>query len=233
MSLPSSDCACTSRHRLISLPRIHLGPAARERFYRSKGQGVVMRPCRRRHVSRRGPLAREVMLLPGSWRSPCCRSRRQWKRRLMLRCEAGTVKVWKGRSLMARIADQPGVDDLGHAPQSLSAPGVPATPVKAYDRVLECIEQVVESSRKSFRVAIGPVRMHRARQAAHARFRVSADAGFDVASSALGRAPRVFRMMGTEFPPHFIMELRKRLSPQVILRRFLFGILRMRVLETA
>ena len=253
-----------------------------------------------------------------------------------------------------RMADKHSVENLAHVPQPLNILGVPVTPFETYDQVLEYVAEAVESNRKSFCVAINPIKIYRAwhepdlltllrqadvnicdgvgvsiasrilhgravrritgcdlffrllplacrkqwgvyllgasaqsnaatraglqrmypdlriagwqdgyfedcakvveqinasgahllfvamgspkqeywiwrhRQAIDASFCMGVGGSFDVASGAVRRAPKVFRMTGTEFLFRFVMEPRKRLSHQAILLRFLLRVIRMR-----
>jgi N-acetylglucosaminyldiphosphoundecaprenol N-acetyl-beta-D-mannosaminyltransferase len=47
-------------------------------------------------------------------------------------------------------------------PTPLSIMGVPVVPFETYDQALECITEAIEANRKSFWVAINPVKIHRA-----------------------------------------------------------------------
>ncbi len=49
-----------------------------------------------------------------------------------------------------------------YAPTPLSITGVPVVPFDTYDRVLEYIEETIESNRKSFCVAINPIKIYNA-----------------------------------------------------------------------
>lgn len=259
---------------------------------------------------------------------------------------------------MARIAHEPCTENRGGVPSPLNMLGVPVTPFKTYDQVLGYIEEAVESNRKSFCVAINPIKVYRAwhepdlmellrqadlnicdgvgvsiasrimygrpmpritgcdlffrllplasrkqwgvyllgaspqsnaaareglrrmhpdlrivgwqdgyfedsarvverinasgadllfvamgspkqeywiwrhRQAIAARFCMGVGGSFDVAAGTVKRAPKVFRVTGTEFLFRFVMEPRKRLSQQAILLRFLLRVLRMRGSQT-
>ena len=62
------------------------------------------------------------------------------------------------------------------------------------------------------------------RQEIKASFCMGVGGSFDVASGNIKRAPKVFRMTGTEFLFRFVMEPRKRLSHQKILLYFLLRI---------
>jgi N-acetylglucosaminyldiphosphoundecaprenol N-acetyl-beta-D-mannosaminyltransferase len=48
------------------------------------------------------------------------------------------------------------------APTPLSIMGIPVTPFETYDQALECIGEVIESKRKSFCVAINPIKVYNA-----------------------------------------------------------------------
>jgi len=65
----------------------------------------------------------------------------------------------------------------------------------------------------------------RHRDAINASFCMGVGGSFDIASGSLRRAPRVFRMTGTEFLFRFALEPRKRLSNQKVLMNFLLSVL--------
>jgi N-acetylglucosaminyldiphosphoundecaprenol N-acetyl-beta-D-mannosaminyltransferase len=69
----------------------------------------------------------------------------------------------------------------------------------------------------------------RHRQALKASFCMGVGGSFDIASGNLKRAPKVFRMTGTEFLFRFALEPRKRLAHQMILLRFLLRVLARKV----
>ncbi|MBN1506411.1 MAG: WecB/TagA/CpsF family glycosyltransferase [Sedimentisphaerales bacterium] len=66
--------------------------------------------------------------------------------------------------------------------------------------------------------------LSRHRHLLDARFCMGVGGSFDVASGNIKRAPKVFRMTGTEFLFRFAVEPRKRLSHQGILLRFLLRV---------
>jgi len=47
-------------------------------------------------------------------------------------------------------------------PKSLSVMGIPVVPFESYDQALECVEGIIESGRKSFWIAINPMKSYRA-----------------------------------------------------------------------
>ena len=47
-------------------------------------------------------------------------------------------------------------------PEPLSVTGVPVVPFETYDQALECVEQAMEANRKSFWVAINPIKIYNA-----------------------------------------------------------------------
>jgi len=49
-----------------------------------------------------------------------------------------------------------------HIPTPINIMGVPVVPFESYDQALECIEEIIESNRKSFWVAINPVKIYHA-----------------------------------------------------------------------
>ncbi len=67
----------------------------------------------------------------------------------------------------------------------------------------------------------------------NATFCMGVGGSFDVASGNVKRAPRLFRMTGTEFLFRFVLEPRKRLAHQIILLRFLLHILGQRLFGPA
>ncbi len=87
------------------------------------------------------------------------------------------------------------------------------------------VDDINRSGAKLLFVAMGSPKQEywiaRHRQAIHAHFCMGVGGSFDVAAGSVKRAPRIFRMTGTEFLFRFIMEPRKRLSNQGILLRFL------------
>jgi N-acetylglucosaminyldiphosphoundecaprenol N-acetyl-beta-D-mannosaminyltransferase len=87
------------------------------------------------------------------------------------------------------------------------------------------VEKINRSGADLLFVAMGSPKQEywiaRHRQAIHACFCMGVGGSFDVAAGNVKRAPRIFRMTGTEFLFRFIMEPRKRLSSQGILLSFL------------
>jgi N-acetylglucosaminyldiphosphoundecaprenol N-acetyl-beta-D-mannosaminyltransferase len=63
------------------------------------------------------------------------------------------------------------------------------------------------------------------RQSINACFCMGVGGSFDIASGHLRRAPRIFRLTGTEFLFRFVLEPRKRLAHQKILLWFLLRVL--------
>ena len=53
-------------------------------------------------------------------------------------------------------------EDRKCTPTPLSVTGIPVVPFETYDQALECVEQAIESARKSFCVAINPIKMYNA-----------------------------------------------------------------------
>ena len=100
----------------------------------------------------------------------------------------------------------------------------------------EVIEQINASGADLLFVAMGSPKQEywigRHRQAIDASFCMGVGGSFDVASGAVRRAPRIFRMTGTEFLFRFVMEPRKRWAHQAILLRFLLRVIKMRVSQT-
>jgi N-acetylglucosaminyldiphosphoundecaprenol N-acetyl-beta-D-mannosaminyltransferase len=92
----------------------------------------------------------------------------------------------------------------------------------------EIVEQINASGADLLFVAMGSPRQEqwiwRHRQAINASFCMGVGGSFDIASGNLRRAPRIFRMTGTEFLFRFALEPRKRLSHQRILLSFLLRI---------
>lgn len=88
----------------------------------------------------------------------------------------------------------------------------------------EVVEDINASGAKLLFVAMGsPKQEHwisRHRDAIHANLCMGVGGSFDVAAGRVKRAPRIFRMTGTEFFFRFAMEPRKRLSHQKVLLDF-------------
>ncbi len=98
------------------------------------------------------------------------------------------------------------------------------------------IEQINASKADLVFVAMGSPKQeywiwHHRRQI-NASFCMGVGGSFDIASGNLKRAPKVFRMTGTEFLFRFLLEPRKRLSHQKILLFFLLRILGRRLFGT-
>ncbi len=49
-----------------------------------------------------------------------------------------------------------------HIPTPLNVMGIPVVPFESYDQALECIEEIIESGRKSWWIAINPIKMYQA-----------------------------------------------------------------------
>lgn len=49
-----------------------------------------------------------------------------------------------------------------YAPAPLTVAGIPVVPFETYDQALACVEETIQSSRKSFWVAINPIKIYRA-----------------------------------------------------------------------
>ena len=108
-------------------------------------------------------------------------------------------------------------------------------PFETYDHVLQCIEETIESKRKSFWVALNPIKIYRAwhepvllnllRQTdVNICDGVGVGGSFDIASGSVKRAPKIFRMTGTEFLFRLASEPRKRLSNWKVLFYFLLRV---------
>jgi len=95
------------------------------------------------------------------------------------------------------------------------------------------IEQINSSKVNLLFVAMGSPKQEywiwRHRQAIDANFCMGVGGSFDIASGSYRRAPKVFRMTGTEFLFRFIMEPRKRWSNQKILFSYLFRVIEKRL----
>jgi N-acetylglucosaminyldiphosphoundecaprenol N-acetyl-beta-D-mannosaminyltransferase len=98
-----------------------------------------------------------------------------------------------------------------------------------FDDPREVVEQINASRADLLFVALGSPKQEywigRHWQAIDARFCMGVGGSLDIASGNLKRAPRVFRMTGTEFLFRLAMEPRKRLSHQGILLRFLLRVI--------
>ena len=92
------------------------------------------------------------------------------------------------------------------------------------------IEQINSSRADLLFVAMGSPKQEEwiwhHRQAIDANFCMGVGGSFDIASGSLRRAPKVFRMTGTEFLFRFIMEPRKRWSNQKILVSYLLRVVK-------
>lgn len=90
------------------------------------------------------------------------------------------------------------------------------------------VEQINASKADLLFVAMGSPRQEywigRHRRQINASFCMGVGGSLDVASGNIKRAPKVFRLTGTEFLFRFVMEPRKRLSHQRILFQFLLRI---------
>jgi N-acetylglucosaminyldiphosphoundecaprenol N-acetyl-beta-D-mannosaminyltransferase len=93
----------------------------------------------------------------------------------------------------------------------------------------EVVERINASGADLLFVAMGSPKQEywiwRHRREIHARFCMGVGGSLDIASGHAKRAPRVFRMTGTEFLFRFALEPRKRLLHQKILFYFLLRIL--------
>ena len=91
------------------------------------------------------------------------------------------------------------------------------------------VEEINASGADLLFVAMGSPKQEqwiwRHRQSIKASFCMGVGGSLDIASGSLRRAPRVFRMTGTEFLFRFALEPRKRLVHQLILLRFLLRVL--------
>jgi len=94
----------------------------------------------------------------------------------------------------------------------------------------EVVEDINASGARLLFVAMGSPRQEqwiwRHREEINASLCMGVGGSFDIASGNIRRAPRFFRMTGTEFLFRFLVEPRKRLSHQGILLRFLFQVVR-------
>jgi len=93
----------------------------------------------------------------------------------------------------------------------------------------EVIERINASGADLLFVAMGSPKQEewiaRHREAIHTRFCMGVEGNLDVAAGRIKRAPKVFRVTGTEFLFRFILEPRKRLSHQGILLSFLLEVI--------
>lgn len=91
------------------------------------------------------------------------------------------------------------------------------------------IEQINASKADLLFIAMGSPKQEywicRHRQAINASFCLGVGGSFDVASGSIKRAPKIFRMTGTEFLFRFVREPRKRLSDQRLLFYFLLKVI--------
>lgn len=60
------------------------------------------------------------------------------------------------------VANVEVIRGLAHAPAPLAVAGIPVVPFESYDQILESIEETVKSGRKSFCVAVNPIKIYRA-----------------------------------------------------------------------
>jgi len=95
------------------------------------------------------------------------------------------------------------------------------------------VEQINSSGAKLLFVAMGSPKQEywiwRNRQAIDANFCMGVGGSFDVVAGGLRRAPKVFRMAGTEFLFRFVMEPRKRWSKQKVLCSYLLRVIKERL----
>jgi N-acetylglucosaminyldiphosphoundecaprenol N-acetyl-beta-D-mannosaminyltransferase len=68
----------------------------------------------------------------------------------------------KKRRVVVMVGGTQTLDSSTCIPTSLSITGVPVVPFESYDQALESIEEIVESKRKSFWVAINPIKIYHA-----------------------------------------------------------------------
>lgn len=91
------------------------------------------------------------------------------------------------------------------------------------------VEQINASKADLVFVAMGSPKQEewiaRHRHAINASFCMGVGGSFDIASGNIRRAPRLFRMTGTEFLFRLAMEPRKRLSNQKVLMNFLLRVI--------
>jgi N-acetylglucosaminyldiphosphoundecaprenol N-acetyl-beta-D-mannosaminyltransferase len=52
--------------------------------------------------------------------------------------------------------------DTAHMPAALRVAGIPVVPFETYDHAVACVERTIASNRKSFCVAVNPIKMHHA-----------------------------------------------------------------------
>ncbi|MBL7144992.1 MAG: WecB/TagA/CpsF family glycosyltransferase [Phycisphaerae bacterium] len=99
------------------------------------------------------------------------------------------------------------------------------------------IERINSSKADLLFVALGSPKQEywisRHRQAIDASFCMGVGGSFDIATGGLRRAPKVFRMTGTEFLFRLMMEPRKRWSNQKVLFSYLFQVMRKRLFGAA
>jgi N-acetylglucosaminyldiphosphoundecaprenol N-acetyl-beta-D-mannosaminyltransferase len=95
------------------------------------------------------------------------------------------------------------------------------------------VEEINASGADLLFVAMGSPKQEqwisRHRQSINASFCMGVGGSFDIASGSLKRAPKIFRMTGTEFLFRFALEPRKRLAHQKILLCFLLRVLARRL----
>jgi N-acetylglucosaminyldiphosphoundecaprenol N-acetyl-beta-D-mannosaminyltransferase len=53
-------------------------------------------------------------------------------------------------------------ENLNSMPEALSVTGVPVVPFETYDQALDCVEQAMSANRKSFWVAVNPIKIYNA-----------------------------------------------------------------------
>lgn len=102
-----------------------------------------------------------------------------------------------------------------------------------FEDSLAVVEQINASGADLLFVAMGSPKQEywigRHRDAILATFCMGVGGSFDIAAGSLRRAPKAFRVTGTEFLFRLMMEPRKRFSQQIILSRFLLRVIARRV----
>lgn len=102
-----------------------------------------------------------------------------------------------------------------------------------FDDSRKVIEQMNASNPDLLFVAMGSPKQEewiaKHRDAIDASFCMGVGGSFDIAAGKIKRAPKLFRMTGTEFLFRFALEPRKRFSHQAILVSFMLQIIRMKL----
>ena len=67
-----------------------------------------------------------------------------------------------GSSSCETITNKQALEKLVHFPKPVNIMGIPVVPFESYDQALKCVEEIIESDRKSWWVAVNPIKIYNA-----------------------------------------------------------------------